>query len=149
MTLLVGVSAAVAVIAAAVAVVIAVARHRAETHLLASRHAVHLIPTSTFDPDMADIVQATSLLTAVRPAVSLAPRRAAALRIRFVSRPGGRISMEIAVPANALSLVEQGSYRNVEHRRVPYGTPAGAPVDDHGDPGAIRLWEDPDDTAGR
>lgn len=49
--------------------------------------------------------------------------------------------MEIMVPANARSLVEQGSYRNVEHRRVPYGTPAGAPLDDQVDPGAIRLWE--------
>lgn len=141
MTLLLGAGGAIAVIAVAVAVVVAAARRRAEAHLLASRHAVQLIPTSTFDPDMADVLQATALLAAVRPAVSSAPRRAAPLRVRFVSRPGGRIAMEITVPANARSLVEQGSYRNVEHRRVPYGTPAGAPLDDQVDPGAIRLWE--------
>jgi hypothetical protein len=145
-TLLVGASATVAVIAVAVAVVIAVLRHRAEQHLLASRQSMHLLPTTAFDPDLADILQVMSLLAAVRPAVSLAPRRAAPLRVRFVSRPGSRIAMEIAVPANALSILRQGSYAHVEHRAVPHATPAGAPVGDDLDPGAVRLWESSADT---
>jgi hypothetical protein len=141
---LIAVGAAVAVVAVAAAAVVAVARRRAEAHLLASRQSVQLVPTTAFDPGPAEVLQVASLLAAVRPAVSLAPRRAAPLRVRLVSRPGSRIAMEVSVPASSLSLVQQGSYANVEHRRVPHATPAGAPVDDQLDPLAVRLWE-PDD----
>ncbi len=140
---LVAVGAAVAVGAVAAAVVVAVVRvrRRAEAHLLASRQSVQLVPTTAFDPGPAEVLQVASLLAAIRPAVSMAPRRAAPLRVRLVSRPGSRIAVELGVPANALSLVQQGSYANVEHRRVPHATPAGAPVDDRLDPLAVRLWK--------
>lgn len=114
--------------AAAVAVMIAVTRHVLSKKALARRVKVCLLPTDTFDPTPEEIIRFAGQLSRVRPAVSLAPRHTAAVRLRLATQPGGLVRHEVHGPARAASVLRLAGYAQVDLR--PVDTDTGAPPDD-------------------
>lgn len=97
-----------------VSVLVVAWRATAERAQLGSRVAVTLLPTESFDPSLASVVRLSAQLARVRPAVSLSPRRASALRLSVRTGPDGRVVHQISGPARAASVLRSASYPQVE-----------------------------------
>ena len=106
-------------VAAAAVVMSAMGRAKLIRRGLRRRIAIAMVPTSTFDPSLEDVLRFASQLVRIRPATRwLSPRAASCVRIRFVSIPGGRLVVELEGPVRSRSVLRLGSYSQVDLRPV-------------------------------
>ncbi len=112
----------VALTAVGVAVVVAMmtwGRAKLRSSRLGQRSAVAMVPTRTFDPTLEEVVRFANQLVRTRPATRhVSPRSASAVRIRFMSTPGGGLVTEVEGPARSQSVVRLGCYGEVDLRPV-------------------------------
>ena len=112
----------VALTAVAVAVVVAmtmIGRAKLRSSRLGQRSAVAMVPTRTFDPSLEEVLRFANQLVRTRPATRrLSPRSASAVRVRFVSIPGGGLVTEVEGPSRSESVVRLGCYAEVDLRPV-------------------------------
>jgi len=111
---------ATAVTTALVAIAVSVLRHRAEGKAHRKRVAFRALPAETFDPSAEEIIRLAAQLARVRPAVSMAPRRAASLRLTLRT-DAGRVVQEVAGPSAAASVLRMGGFAHVELERTDDG----------------------------
>lgn len=97
-----------------VSVVVVAGRATAERAQLRGRVAVTMLPTESFDPSMASVMRLSAQLARVRPAVSLSPRHASALRLTVRTGPDGRVVHQVSGPARAASVLRSAVYPQVE-----------------------------------
>ncbi len=112
----------VALTAVVVAVVVAMTmmgRAKLRSSRLGQRSAVAMVPTRTFDPSLEEVLRFANQLVRTRPATRrLSPRSASAVRVRFMSIPGGGLVTEVEGPARSQSVVRLGCYAEVDLRPV-------------------------------
>ncbi len=112
----------VALTAVVVAVVLAMmtwGRAKLRSSRLGQRSAVAMVPTRTFDPSLEEVLRFANQLVRTRPATRrLSPRSASAVRVRFMSIPGGGLVTEVEGPARSQSVVRLGCYAEVDLRPV-------------------------------